>query len=95
MKRLFPITLLLLSTTIANAETWDESIRRLCVSTQQDACWVKAGSALCDADQISCKNLPDHAYARVIKKAGKRWQVETIYGTGWVSERMMMIDGDK
>ena len=86
----------LLSTpAVAHSETWDQSIKRLCTSTKQDDCWVKAGAALCDKDQISCTDLPDHAPAKVLRKAGKRWLVETPFGKGWVSGRMMMIDGSK
>lgn len=48
---------------------------------------------MCDRDQIGCRALPDHAPARVLRKEGRRWLVETPFGTGWVSERMMMLDG--
>lgn len=94
MKKLI-IATCLLSTPAVAAETWDQSIRRLCMSTKQDACWVKAGAAICDKDQINCADLPDHAPAKVLRKVGKRWLVETPFGKGWVSERMMMIDSSK
>jgi hypothetical protein len=77
----------------AIAETsWQKDTRRLCVSTKQQACWVKAGAALCDKDQMQCDNLPDHALARIIGHSGSRWHVQTAYGTGWVSERMIMMN---
>ncbi|MBB4017387.1 hypothetical protein GGR16_002416 [Chelatococcus caeni] len=79
----------------AGAETWDESIRRLCTSTQQEACWVKSGAPVCDRDQVVCRSVPDHAPAKILGKDGKRWQVQTAYGSGWVNERLMMIDGSK
>ncbi len=56
------------------------------------ACWIKAGAALCDKDQMRCDKLPDHAPARIIEYCGGRWRVQTAYGTGWVSERMIMMD---
>lgn len=98
MKRVVLAALVLLgaaSASQARTETWDQSVQRLCTSTKQDDCWVKAGSAICDKDQLICSNLPDHASAKVIRKAGKRWLVETPYGKGWVNERMMMIDSSK
>jgi hypothetical protein len=82
----------IVSAPTAFAQDWDQTIRRLCTSTTQQGCWVKAGAALCDEDQMRCEKLPDHAPARVIKKVGKRWHVQTAFGTGWVSDRMMMTD---
>jgi hypothetical protein len=79
----------------ASAMTWDGCIKKLCKSTSQNDCWVKAWAALCDRDQTSCRDLPDHAPAKVIKRVGHRWQVQTSYGNGWVSDRMMMVDGSK
>ncbi|QRM34821.1 hypothetical protein [Microvirga sp. VF16] len=77
----------------AMAETpWQKDTRRLCTSTQQQACWIKAGAALCDKDQMRCDKLPDHAPARIIGHSGGRWNVQTAYGAGWVSERMIMMD---
>jgi hypothetical protein len=77
----------------AFAETsWQRDTRRLCTSTQQQACWIKAGAALCDKDQMRCDKLPDHAPARIIGHSGARWNVQTAYGNGWVSERMIMMD---
>ena len=95
MKKLILAACLLCTPAVAHAETWDQTIKRLCTSTKQDACWVKAGAAICDKDQIACKDVPDHAPAKVLRKANKRWLVETPYGKGWVSERMMMVDSSK
>jgi hypothetical protein len=75
--------------------SFDACIKKLCVSTSQMNCWVKAGAALCDRDQTQCKDIPDHAGAVVIRKVQRRWEVVTVYGRGWVSDRMMMISGDK
>ncbi|WP_156369146.1 hypothetical protein [Aureimonas sp. Leaf324] len=48
---------------------------------------------MCDSDQIQCKELPDHAPAKALRHVGDRWQVQTSYGKGYVSDRMMMLDG--
>ena len=73
------------------SKAFDACVRKLCVSADQMNCWVKAGSELCD-DQGSCQDLQDHTGARVLTKAKRQWKVETQYGTGWVSERYMMVD---
>lgn len=72
-------------------QAFDACVRQLCVSTDQMNCWVKAGSELC-ADSGDCQELPDHAGALVLSKAKHKWKVETQYGTGWVSDRTMMVD---
>jgi hypothetical protein len=72
---------------------FDRCIRQLCTSVQQSNCWVKAGAAICDKDQISCGKIPDHAPATVIEKQERRWLVLTQFGQGWVSDRMMMLNG--
>lgn len=72
-------------------KAFDACVRKLCISSNQMNCWVKAGSELC-GDDGSCQDLPDHAGARVITKSKKKWKVETQYGTGWVSDRYMMVD---
>lgn len=95
MKAVVLMLALSLAPSMAHSEEWDASVRRLCVSTKQMDCWVKAGAAICDKDQVTCKDLPDHAPAKIIRKVGKRWLVETPFGKGYVSERMMMIDSSK
>ena len=77
------------------AEPWDTAVRRLCTSLEQQDCWIKAGAALCDREQMACRNLDDHTPAIVLGKAGKRWNVRTASGSGWVSDRLMMLDGSK
>lgn len=77
------------------AEPWDAAVRRLCSSLSQEDCWIKSGAAVCDRDQLSCRNLPDHASAIVLGKSGTRWHVRTADGEGWVNERWMMLDGSK
>lgn len=77
------------------AEPWDQAVRRLCSSLNQQDCWIKSGAALCDRDQLSCRNLEDHTPAIIIGKSGKRWNVKTSSGAGWVNERFMMLDGSK
>ncbi len=74
---------------------FDRCVRKLCVSTSQPNCWIKAGAAMCDREQIVCKELPDHAPAKVVTKVGSRWEVITKFGRGWVSDRMTMVDGGK
>ena len=76
-------------------EPWDQAVRRLCVSLDQQDCWIKSGAALCDRDQLSCRNLNDHTPAVAVAKSGSRWNVKTASGIGWVSERSMMLDGSK
>lgn len=77
------------------AEPWDAAVRRLCSSLSQEDCWIKSGAAVCDRDQLGCRNLPDHAPAIVLGKSGKLWHVRTAVGDGWVNERWMMLDGSK
>lgn len=89
------VGLVALTATASAEEPWDNRIRRLCTSTVQENCWVKAGTAMCDKDQLICKELPDFAPARVIRKEGKRWLVQTKFGTGYVNERLMQVDGSK
>jgi hypothetical protein len=79
----------------AGAESWDASIRRLCVSTAQQDCWIKAGTPLCAQVGRDCRELPDATPARVIAKSGRYWQVETRMGSGYVPERLMLIDSSK
>lgn len=74
-------------------KSFDDCIRKLCTSIVQNDCWVKGGSAICDEDQLQCKQLPDHAPATVIEKKGGRWFVLTGFAQGWVSDRAMMING--
>ena len=87
--------LMLGSATVGAAEPWDAAVRRLCTSLEQQDCWIKAAAALCDREQMACRNLDDHTPAIVLGKAGKRWNVKTASGSGWVSDRLMMIDGSK
>jgi len=87
------LTSVLVLASPAEAETtWEKETRRLCVSLTQEACWIKAGAALCDKDQMRCERLPYKAPARILGKAGGRWHVQTPYGTGWISARMIMMD---
>ncbi|CAN7469929.1 hypothetical protein [Bosea sp. LjRoot237] len=79
----------------ALAETGDAKIRRLCVSTTQQDCWIKGGTPLCDRAGKACKDLPDATPAKVLSKVGRKWQVETEHGRGYVSDRLMLIDGSK
>lgn len=74
---------------------FDNCVRKLCTSTSQGDCWVKAGAAMCDRDQVQCRDLPDNAPAKILSRSGERWQVQTGYGKGYVSGRMMMADGSK
>ncbi len=85
----------LLASSGAGAESWDASIRRLCVSTTQQDCWIKTGTPLCTQIGRNCKDLPDATPARVIAKSGRYWQVETSLGRGYVPERLMLIDSTK
>lgn len=87
--------LLALAGAPALAESYDASVRRLCTSTRQQACWVKATASLCPPDGSPCFDLEDRAPARVIRKEGRRWLVETAQGTGWVHERFMLIDSSR
>lgn len=100
IERLFRLALLALgglglATTAAVAESWDVRLRRLCTSTTQDACWIKAGAELCDAKGRACRELVTGPPARVLRKSGRRWEVETREGRGWVNERFMMVDGGR
>ena len=76
----------------ALAESFDASVRRLCTGTRQQACWVKAGADLCPQNGAACIDVPDRAFARAIRKEGRRWLVETVHGTGWVQDRFMLVD---
>jgi hypothetical protein len=73
---------------------FDACVRKLCVDTTQRDCWIKAGAELCNKSGSSCRDLQDHTSAKAIRKAGKRWELETEFGTGWVNERLMMVSGD-
>lgn len=84
----------LVAPTHADAK-FDACVRKLCISTKQNDCWIKAAAAMCDRDQIQCTDLPNHAPAKVIRKVGNRWEVQTSYGKGWVSDRMTMVAGDR
>lgn len=75
--------------------SYDACVRKLCVSTRQADCWIKAGAAICDRDQTQCRDVSDHTSAIVIRKSHGRWEVKTDFGQGWVSERMMMVSGEK
>lgn len=77
----------------AEASSWDQNVRRLCSSIHQDKCWIKAFTIICDREQIDCTTLPDNTPARVIRKVGDRWYVETPERLGWVNARMMMLHG--
>lgn len=85
-------TALVLASPAEAETTWEKETRRLCVSLTQEACWIKAGAALCDKDQMRCERLPDQTPARILGKAGGRWHVQTPYGIGWISARMIMMD---
>ncbi len=85
----------LFAATASAEEPWDNRIRRLCTNTAQQDCWIKLGAAMCDKDQLTCKDLPEHTAARVIRKEGKRWFVQTKFGNGYVNERWLMVDGSK
>lgn len=77
------------------SDDFDACVRKLCVDTQQGDCWIKAGAQFCDKSGASCRELEDHTAAKVIRKTGKRWEMETKSGTGWVNQRWMMVSGDK
>lgn len=70
---------------------WDDCIRKLCVSTSQGDCWVKAGSEIC-SDDGHCAELSEHSPSIVGELRGQKWHVHTETADGWVSARMMMID---
>ena len=81
-----------LATSTAQAgAAFDACVEKLCVSSEQMDCWVKAGAELC-LDDGTCIDLEDHAGALVLDKSKTKWKVETQYGTGWVSNRYMMVD---
>lgn len=87
---------LLAASAVARADSeFDACVRKLCVSTEQGDCWIKAGAELCNKAGTSCSELEDHAGAKVISKKGKRWQMEIKSGTVWVNERWMMVSGDQ
>ena len=79
----------------ALAETGDARIRRLCVSTTQQDCWIKGGTPLCDRAGKTCKTLPDATPAKILSKLGRKYEVETAHGRGYVSDRLILIDGSK
>jgi hypothetical protein len=89
------VAALISASTAAQSETWDQSVKRLCRSLQQEDCWVKSGAALCDKEQIACRPIEDHAPAIAVRKVGPRWLVKTAQGTGWVSGRMIILNGGK
>lgn len=95
MRALVLAVAMMVSGAAQSAEPWDKAIRRLCSSLDQQDCWIKSGAALCDRDQLACRSLDDHTPAIVLGKNGKRWNVKTTSGTGWVNERFMMLDGSK
>jgi hypothetical protein len=70
---------------------FDDCVAKLCVSSDQMNCWVKAGAELCD-DNGGCTDVPDHAGALALERGQGQWKVQTQYGTGWVSDRYMMVD---
>lgn len=75
------------------ANAFDACVVKLCVSADQMNCWVKSTGEICD-DQGNCRDLPDHAGARILDKRESEWRVETRYGIGWVSKRYMMVSSD-
>lgn len=79
----------------AQAVVSDLCVKKLCTSLNQDDCWIKAGAAMCDHDQTQCHELPDHAPAIFERQEDRRVYVQTVYGTGWVSDLMLMISSDK
>ena len=75
------------------AKAFDACVVKLCISADQMNCWVKSTGEICD-DQGNCRDLPDHAGARILDKRESEWRVETRYGIGWVSNRYMMVSSD-
>ena len=75
-------------------QAFDACVRKLCVSAEQGDCWIKAGADLCKKPGKQCTELEDHTGAKVIRKTGKFWEMETGKGTGFVNERWMMVSGD-
>ena len=73
------------------SNAFDACVEKLCVSSDQMNCWVKSGAELCDSNG-GCSDVPDHAGALVLERGQGQWQVQTQYGTGWVSDRYMMVD---
>lgn len=85
--------LVLASASLSRAdEAFDSCVRQLCTSLSQQDCFIKGGAAVCDEDQIYCEELPDMVPAIAVKKVGRRWLVQTVYGEGWVSDRMTMVN---
>lgn len=74
------------------AKDWNDCIRKLCISTTQGDCWIKAGTDVC-ADDGSCTPLPDHTPAIIDDQKGETFHVSTEVAEGWVSARMMMLHG--
>src|SRR5438128_2703950 len=72
-------------------QAFDACVQKLCVSTDQMNCWVKAGAELCN-DGVGCSDIPDHAGARIIDRMEGQWFLQTQYGEGWVEDRYMMVD---
>ena len=72
-------------------DAFDDCVVKLCTSTDQMNCWVKAGGELCD-DSGTCSDVPDHAGALALERGRGQWKVQTQYGTGWVSDQKMMVD---
>lgn len=70
---------------------FDDCVAKLCISSDQMNCWVKAGAELCD-DNGDCSDVPDHAGALALERGQGQWKVQTQYGTGWVNDRYIMVD---
>lgn len=84
----------LLASSGASAESWDASIRRLCVSTTQQDCRIKAGRRSARRLGGVARNCPTPRRRGSLRRAGATGRSNQA-GPGYVPERLMLIDSAK
>ena len=98
-RRVLMLTALLVLATLASppaeAETFDMMTALLCSSPNQDGCWIRRGTPVCDRQQVACWITHENTPARVLGREGNYVRVETADGVGYVSAPSIVLDGSK
>ena len=89
------LVLAILASRAAEAETFDMMAALLCSSPNQDGCWIRRGTPVCDRQQVTCWVTHGNTPARVLGREGNRVKVETAEGIGYVSAPSIVLDGSK
>ncbi|WCS27229.1 hypothetical protein LOK46_10550 [Methylobacterium sp. NMS14P] len=75
----------------AHAQDFQGDLKKFCVSTEQQHCFIKAGNDLCRSPGRGCHPAMDHLPAKIISKSGSTYKVQTEEGVSFVRGSAFLI----